>query len=254
MKRFFYAAAMMSSIGLFAQSSVNVEDYILNMNLANYKKAATVDYTTEIKNQASFSAVSSSSSTKRAVFLKDKITYSDHVFEASSFDVPLITDFIHMESLVNENKLFEVPEITDTYVLQKLTHSRPYLIKPALEILYEVSEKFKLETGTRLSISSLTRTLETQQKLRRVNSNAAKGNSAHEYGAAFDISYAQYDDGIRGRNYTYESVMKNILDQLVTEGKIYYIKERRQPCFHITVRNPNLVYPEMLSEEYHQHL
>lgn len=243
MKRLLYAVVMMTSSTMFAQSSESVEAYILNMNLTNFKSNTT-------SNDYSFLG---SNTTNKTVFLKEKITYSDHVFEASSFEVPLITDYFHMDALVAENKLVSVPEDTDFYVIQKLTHSRAFLIKPAFDALNEISSKFKSETNTRLSISSLARTLETQRKLRRVNSNAAKGASAHEYGAAFDISYSQYDDGVRGRNYSYESKLQAILDQMVAEGKIYYIKERRQPCFHITVRNPGLIYPEMMIESEHEH-
>lgn len=191
---------------------------------------------------------------KREVYLKENITYADHVFEASSFGIPLINNYDEMENLVLENRLIEVAEESETYLIQKLTHSRPVLLPEAYDILIEISDLFYAQTSKRLSISSLLRTTETQSRLRRVNSNATKGTSTHTFGAAFDISYSQYD-GVRGRNYSYEKILQEILDEMVADGKIYYIKERRQPCFHITIRNSDLVYPDdyMLNEDDHQH-
>lgn len=179
---------------------------------------------------------------EKFLFVKENIKYADHVFEASSFKIPMISDFFQMDELIRDGKLVEVPEEGEGYTIQKLTHSRPVLLNEAYDVLKEISDAFYSQTSKKLSISSLTRTEQTQNKLRRVNSNAAKGESAHAYGAAFDISYSQYDS-VRGRNYKYEKMVQQILDDLVKDGKIYYIKEVRQPCFHVTVRNPNLNYP-----------
>lgn len=168
-----------------------------------------------------------------------KITYEDHLFEAQSFNIPVIESYEHMDSLVIENKLIAIPEIGEGYKIQKLTHSRAFLNPPAYYLLQEIASSFHKETGKELSISSLTRTIDSQNKLRRVNGNAAKGNSAHNYGASFDISYNKYNDKV-GRNYALERMTESILNQLVDQGKIYYIKERSQPCFHVTIRNSDL--------------
>ena len=236
MKKLMVTALLSATTLLSAQSAQSVESFILNANFKNMRSFASNTPQSSLKYSA-----------PTKVYLKENITYKDHVFEASSFDVPLITDYFHMDELIAQHKLVNVPEEGDGYIIQKLTHSRAVLIEPALAILEEISSRFYTENNRKLSISSLTRTRETQSKLRRVNSNAAKGDSSHEYGAAFDISYSQYDN-TRGRNYTLENNVQAILDDLVAQGKIYYIKERRQPCFHVTVRNPNLVYPEMLDE------
>jgi len=179
---------------------------------------------------------------EKFLFVKENIKYADHIFEASSFKIPMIADYFQMDELIREGKLIEVPEEGEGYIIQKLTHSRPVLLGEAYDVLKEISDEFYSQTSKKLSISSLTRTEQTQNRLKRVNSNAAKGESAHAYGAAFDISYSQYN-GVRGRNYKYEKMVQQILDELVKNGKIYYIKEVRQPCFHVTVRNPNLNYP-----------
>jgi|GEM_PF-1367126 hypothetical protein len=175
-------------------------------------------------------------------FIKKNIKYSDHLFEASSFRIPLIADNFQLDELIREGKLVEVPEEGDGYIIQKLTHSHPVLITEAYDALKEITDLFFERTSKKLSISSLTRTEKSQNRLRRVNSNAAKGDSSHTYGAAFDISYSQYN-GVRGRNLKYERILEQILDKMVTDGKIYYIKEKRQPCFHVTIRNQNLNFP-----------
>ncbi|MBF0598191.1 DUF5715 family protein [Faecalibacter rhinopitheci] len=174
-----------------------------------------------------------------------KITYHDHVFEAQSFNIPIIENNEQMDSLILANQLIPVPEDGEGYMIQKLTHSRAFLNQDAFLLLKDISNQFYAETNHKLSISSLTRTIESQNKLRRVNSNATKGESSHSYGASFDISYSKYGEK-SGRNYANERVVQALLDRLVEEGKIYYIKERRQPCFHVTVRNTKIDFKNMV--------
>jgi len=182
------------------------------------------------------SVISSSEEVKTEANEVKKITYEDHLHEAESFNIPLIMNNEHMDSLILANKLIPVAEEGKGYKIQKLTHSRAYLNQPSYLILQEISSLFHQETAQSLSISSLTRTIENQNRLRRVNSNAAKGHSSHNYGASFDISYSKYGDKV-GRNSALERVVETILKQMQDEGKIYYIKERKQPCYHITIRN-----------------
>lgn len=167
-----------------------------------------------------------------------KISYHDHVIEAQSFNIPLIMDNEQMDSLILAHQLIPVEEDGIGYSIQKLTHSRAFLNQTAYNVLKDISAKFLQETDHQLSISSLTRTEKSQRSLSRVNSNATKGHSSHSFGASFDISYSKYGNKT-GRNYVNERILQELLDRMVEEGKIYYIKERRQPCFHVTVRNPN---------------
>lgn len=189
-----------------------------------------------------------SSETVKEIAAVKKVTYDDHIFEAESFNIPLIQTDEEMDLLILTHKLIPVPEEGEGYVIQKLTHSRAFLNQTAFNILNEISAKFYQETAKQLSISSLTRTNENQNKLRRVNSNATKKNSSHSYGASFDISYSKYGTQT-GRNYANERVLQAILDDLVDQGKIYYIKERRQPCFHVTVRNTSPFDSHLVNNE-----
>lgn len=220
MKNLLIVASLFSSITLMAQGDVKFISRPALFSTDNYTNETT--------------GIVSESTPEKPI--EKKITYKDHIFEAESFDIPLIETNSDLDSLINENKLIEVPNEGKNYMIQKLTHSRAFLNPQANVMLNIIADKFFGETNKMLSISSLTRTHENQRKLTRVNSNATKGHSAHSFGAAFDISYSRYGE-TAGRSSANEKVLEAILNQLVEEGKIYYIKERRQPCYHITVRN-----------------
>ena len=82
------------------------------------------------------------------------------------------------------------------------------------------------------------------KRLRRHNQNASE-NSTHRYGTTFDISYWHYVKvpELRGRPYedvppeylraTLGQVLKDLHD---TPGTCYVKYEKKQSCFHITVR------------------
>lgn len=213
---------------LFAQTEVSFTSNSILTNFVNSEPTLAVEHHDDKDEFVKYLEGSDSK----------KITYKDHLHEAESFDIPLILNNEQMDSLILANHLIPVPEEGKGYNIQKLTHSRPYLNETTYKILQEISSQFFQETNLELSISSLTRTLENQNKLRRINSNAAKGDSSHNYGASFDISYSKYGDKV-GRSAANERILLSILKEFEADGKIYFIKEFRQPCFHITVRNFN---------------
>jgi hypothetical protein len=90
--------------------------------------------------------------------------------------------------------------------------------------------------GNVFTVSSITRTLEDQCRLRRVNSNAALGISSHNYGNSFDISYVRFN-GVLKHNPKMEAALEKVLKYYYDLGRIYYIKEKQQSCYHITVKN-----------------
>lgn len=132
----------------------------------------------------------------------------------------------------------------ENYYVDKLTHSYPYLVPQAAELLDEIGRRFNdsLETrgggDYRLKVTSVLRTPLTVSKLRRVNRNATS-TSSHQYGTTFDISYSRFIcDSIRV-NRSFED-LKNLLGEILyelrDEGKCYVVFERKQSCFHITAR------------------
>ena len=142
-------------------------------------------------------------------------------------------------------------EDTDTYVIDSLTHSIPYLIPSAKELLDDIGQAFqdslkaKGLNPNKLVVTSVLRTEEDVKKLRKSNVNASE-NSTHRYGTTFDLSYWRYVKipELRGRPYedvpqeylraTLSQVLKDIHDQ---PGRCYIKYEKKQNCFHITVRH-----------------
>ena len=90
-----------------------------------------------------------------------------------------------------------------------------------------------------MKVTSVLRTKHGIKKLRRSNRNAVEA-SAHQYGTTFDISYAKFLCDSVTVNRTQED-LKNLLGEVLKairdEGKCYVKYERKQGCFHITVRD-----------------
>jgi hypothetical protein len=96
--------------------------------------------------------------------------------------------------------------------LQALEYSRPYLVKKARTTLEKMANKFATDTKSFFVVSSVTRTLEDQCRLRKVNSNASLGISSHNYGAAFDISYVRFDHKLKV-NPKLEKELEKVLEE-----------------------------------------
>ena len=141
-------------------------------------------------------------------------------------------------------------EDTDTYVIDSLTHSIPYLIPSAKELLDRIGRNFQDSLSAKglnpnkLVVTSVLRTEADVARLRRRNVNASE-NSTHRYGTTFDLSYWRYEKVPEFKGRPYEDVppeylratLSQVLKDLHDEPGVCYIKyERKQNCFHITVR------------------
>ena len=166
---------------------------------------------------------------------------------AQAVGVPPVADREAAEQL--KARLVKL-EDTDTYVVDSLTHSIPYLIPSAKELLDLIGRNFQDSLAAKglnpnkLIITSVLRTEADVASLRRRNQNASE-NSTHRYGTTFDISYWRYvkipDNN--GRPYadvppeylraTLSQVLKDIHD---IPGTCYIKYEKKQSCFHVTVR------------------
>lgn len=130
------------------------------------------------------------------------------------------------------------------YFVDRLTHSYPYLVPEAAELLNEIGRRFNAalqERGGgdyRIKVTSVTRTPATVKRLRKVNVNAT-GESAHQYGTTFDISYSRFICDSISVNRSFED-LKNLLGEILydlrQEGRCYVVFERKQSCFHVTAR------------------
>ena len=162
--------------------------------------------------------------------------YDKHLEAARRSGIVPLKNSTHVSSYVKAKKLQSVL-VSRGYRIAKLTHSRPFLTSKANNMLKLIGRTYytKSKKGY-FTVTSVTRTLYDQKRLARVNSNAVTTKlSAHNYGCSFDISYIRFN-GRRAVNSRLEKLLEGILKQLQQEGKIYYIKEYREKCFHVTVR------------------
>ena len=130
-------------------------------------------------------------------------------------------------------------ETNDRYIVRDLTYSAPYVVPKVAELLDDLADKFQARTQsrTRFVVTSVLRTEEDVKKLRRVNINAST-NSCHCNATTIDISYARFGaDKVRPRDpYELRLALAEVLYELRKEGRCYVKIERKQYCYHITVR------------------
>ncbi|WP_346238296.1 DUF5715 family protein [Niabella insulamsoli] len=162
--------------------------------------------------------------------------YDVHLVAAKRTGIPPIKNQSHLTSLVSKKKLVIIFPKTG-YTIAKLTHSKPYLTAKGYKVLKEIGSNFYKKSGKKtFTVTSVTRTIYDQKRLARVNSNAVTTKlSSHNYGCSFDISYIRFNRR-KAPNAKLEKTLQSVLTQLQKQGKLYFIKEYREKCFHITVR------------------
>lgn len=155
------------------------------------------------------------------------------------------TDILHL------NRPVQRVASCEDYYIDNLTHSYPYLVPEAADLLADIGRAFRDSLDARgggayrIKVTSLLRTQATVKKLRRVNRNAT-GESTHSYGTTFDISYSKFIcDDVSAPHRTFED-LKNLLAEVLLnlrqQGRCYVKYEVKQSCFHITVRPQSQPY------------
>ena len=144
--------------------------------------------------------------------------------------------------LICGNMGFWAPE---PYIVDRLTHSSPYLVKEAADLLYEIGVNFQDSLRNkhlpeyRIVVTSVLRTDADVKSLSRRNINASK-RSVHCYGTTFDISYKRFvkvdKDSADARDVDLIAVLGEVLRDLKKAGRCYVKYEVKQACFHITAR------------------
>lgn len=162
--------------------------------------------------------------------------YSKHLDAAEMNGPSLISDENQLLQLIEKGNLVEATS-GKGYEVEKLTHSHPYMTPEAKKVLEELGQTFEALAGegSFFTVTSGTRTEEQQKKLTRRNRNATKGTSSHSHGVSFDISYIRFD-GVKSWDYKKQKQLEKVLSYFQDEEKIFVIKERKQNCFHVTVR------------------
>lgn len=140
---------------------------------------------------------------------------------------PLTEDTLR--HMLESGRLVQLSDTTPTYYLHEVKY--PYLTPEAKHTLAYIAEAYQKRVGDpsdRLRVTSLVRTTDHVKRLRRGNVNAVE-ESCHLYGTTFDISYRDLDS-------KQKQALARVLRDLRDSGYCYVKYERKQPCFHITIR------------------
>jgi hypothetical protein len=163
----------------------------------------------------------------------------------------------------------ELPDSTPYWVVDELTQSAPYLTPDADAMLVEIGRRFQARLDTlglphfRFEVTSVMRTEESQAHLRRINANASRIVSAHEFGTTLDISHLRFaapadplpaeprgrlDRSEVARIYAerldstavhnapaLRAVLGRVIREMKSEGKLLVMMEHRQAVYHLTV-------------------
>ena len=138
-------------------------------------------------------------------------------------------------------------ESNEYYIVDSLTHSLPYLVPKAGDLLSSIGSNFldSLESKglnpNQVVVTSVLRTQDDVKKLRKRNGNASE-KSAHFYGTTFDVSWKRFkkvedDRPMQDVNRdTLKLVLSEVLRDLRKAETCYVKYELKQGCFHITAR------------------
>lgn len=154
-----------------------------------------------------------------------------------------ITPLSSLGDLEEVNRGLKEIKSCKLFQIDDLTHSAPYLVPKACDLLAQIARNFKDSLYQKglpahsIIVTSVLRTDASIKKLRKNNVNAS-ANSAHVYGTTFDIAYARFKkDGRKGApEEKLKSVLADVLQDLRLQKKCYVRYEFKQGCFHITVR------------------
>lgn len=136
------------------------------------------------------------------------------------------------------------------YAVDNLTHSMPYLVPKAQHLLNTICLNFIDSLQVKgipphmPIVTSVLRTVDDVARLQRGNKNATT-NSCHCYGTTVDITYNRfipltgaYDPKapLSLWELRMKQVLAEVLRDLRAQGQCYVKYERKQACFHLTVR------------------
>lgn len=172
-------------------------------------------------------------------------TYNDsnyiHWASAESIGIQPMSDMRSHWQL--RRPLVKVESCADYYV-EPLRYSRPYMIPEGAAMLREIGRRFRDTLAARgggdyrVKVTSVLRTPEAVGILRRRNRNAID-SSVHQLGTTVDISYSRFiadSDRMPRSADDLKAALAEVLYAMREEGKCWVKYERKQPCFHITVR------------------
>jgi hypothetical protein len=200
----------------------------------------------------------------------DRYRNDDHLAVARRLGVPQPVSADARERLLAAGRLVRL-EDSRYWTVRGLDYSTA-LVTPDVEaLLTEIGERFHARLAAlglpplRLEVTSVLRTAEDQASLRRVNPNAARGESTHMYGTTVDVAYSSFrpplepvleldtaeapwlephlrrmenaatEAGAARMSRELQAELGQVLREMQAEGKVMVTMEVRQPVFHMTV-------------------
>lgn len=129
-----------------------------------------------------------------------------------------------------------------------MSSSIPYLVPRAATVLETIARNYLDSLHVKgiplhkILVSSVLRTEEDVERLRRTNVNASP-ESCHRYGTTFDIPYNRYhtvtppgENRRAVQNDTLKWILAEVLRDVRKDGLCHIKYEVKQGCFHITAR------------------
>ena len=200
----------------------------------------------------------------------DRFRNADHLTAARRLGVPQPVTATARERLLDAGRLVPL-EDSPYWTVRDLDHSTALVTPDVVDLLTEVGRRFQArlaELGLpplRLEVTSVLRTAEDQAQLRRVNPNAARGASTHQFGTTVDVAYSSFrapeqpvlaldtdeapwlaphlrrveraaaETGAARMSRELQAELGHVLRAMQDEGKVMVTMEVRQPVFHMTV-------------------
>jgi len=198
-----------------------------------------------------------------------KYLLKDHIKIAKKIGIPPITTIKEI-NFYQKNNLLSFLDLTkkDNYFFYNVSKQYRYLtpvtLKGLQKVCFEIQKTFQnftnlKTTSLKIAISSALRPIKYQRNLRKKNKNASI-ISSHSYGTSFDIFYDDFylslpkpnkneknktiskirqkfgfilGDSLRRQ---FKTVLHKSLVKLQQKGLLYAIHEKKQRCYHITIR------------------
>lgn len=140
--------------------------------------------------------------------------------------------------LKRDGKLVEI-STNSKYIVRELTNSSPYVVPKLAKLLDDIGTAFqkRSQSKAKFVVTSVLRTEEDIANLKKKNGNASS-NSCHCNATTVDISYVRFgqDGDDEQENYHLRLALAKTMYELRKEGRCYVKIERKQYCYHITVR------------------
>ena len=186
---------------------------------------------------------------REIVYYAPKMSYSktfcdlneDHVAVASKVGLSRIPE--GRDDVTGIKGIVAIKD-NDFYIIDKLRYSVPYLTKGGARELDNIARAFSdsLESkgfpAYKIVVTSVLRTEEDINRLKRSGNPNATDNSAHCYGTTFDITYTRFFREEETDEFMQPYELTKVLTQVLRDernaGRCLVKYERKEHCFHIT--------------------